>query len=280
MTGFLCPGNRTCTWWIKGGSALGPVTAEKLTELFGMMISSRPDERRSAVNSIKKIPTGEMTRILSDPELPTEVLDFFARHSSARPDWVKALRENTSLPDYLRNYLGEEGAFVDNVSDAGAEKSLDIEKSGTAADNGESEEKKHLSIELRIQQMNVGEKIKMALKGDKETRRVLIKDTNREVYMSVLENPGMKESEVELLTKNTGTNSEILRTIGRNREWTGNRNVVKSLLLNPKTPLDVSVRFLPRLSLRELELIDKSRSLPSALRANAKRLIAQKRKSR
>ena len=265
---------------MKWGSPLGKITTQKLTEFFGMMTSSSPDERHSAVSGIKAAPPAEMADVLSDPDLSVEILDFFARHSSGRIEWVQALKKNPSLPVYLHEFLGEDGAFMDNSAAAAPVEGADAARNRAPEDKAEPEDHKRLSMEQRIQKMNVGEKIKLAFKGDKEARNLLVKDTNREVYMSVLENPGIKESELELLTKNTGTNSEILRTIGRNREWTSNRNIVKSLMFNPKTPLDVSIRFLPRMNLRDLELIDASRSLPSALRANAKRLIAQKRKSR
>ena len=118
------------------------------------------------------------------------------------------------------------------------------------------------------------------MKGDKEARGILLKSTNRQIYMSVLENPGIKESEIEMLTRNTSTNSEILRAIGRNREWSASRNIMKNLVMNSKTPVEVSNRFLTRLSAKDLEFIVKSRNLPMAVRNNAKRLMEQKKKGR
>ncbi len=150
----------------------------------------------------------------------------------------------------------------------------------TSQNSEENEQDKDLSLVLRIQKMSVGEKIKLALKGDKEARTILLKSTNRQIFMSVLENPGVKEGEIEMLTKNTSTNSEILRAIGRNREWAANRNIVKNLVMNSKTPVELSNRFLPRMSVKDLEFIVKSRNLPMAIRNNAKRLMEQKKKGR
>jgi hypothetical protein len=124
--------------------------------------------------------------------------------------------------------------------------------------------------------MNVGQKIKAGMKGDKEVRSILIKDSNRDVYMAVLKNPGLKEAEVEMLAKNTGTNVEILRAIAKNREWVANRNIIHALVMNPKTPVNLTIRFLPRLARKDLEFIGKSRSLPQALRNNARRLTSDK----
>ncbi len=252
-----------------GTKTVGKVDAGKLTVLFRMLMSQDPDEQRVGVKAIREISPDDLAEVLSDPELSSEVLDYFVRHAGNRTDWIEALEKNPSLTEELRGVL--ETSLLDSKAGKGVTKE-------TAAKEEPGLE--HLSLEQRLQSLRVGEKIKMALKGDKETRTILLKDTNREVYMSVLENPGIKDSELELLAKNTGTNSEILRVVGRNREWTSNRNIVRSLIFNSKTPVDVSIRFLHRLSLKELELIDKGRSLPSALRANAKRLVSQKRKSR
>ena len=254
---------------IDGTKTVSKVDAGKLTLLFRMLMSQDPDEHRVGVKAIRELSPNDLTEVLSDPELSSEVLDYFVRHAGSRTDWIEALKKNPSLSEELH------GVLEVSQTDSKAGKSV-----AKKVAEKEEPEIKHLSMEQRIQKMTVGEKIKMALKGDKEARSVLVKDTNREVFMSVLENPGIKESEIEMLAKNTGTNSEILRVVGRNREWTSNRNVVKSLIFNSKTPVDVSVRFLPRMSLRDLEMIDKSRSLPSSLRANATRLIAQKKKSR
>ncbi|MFV2082188.1 MAG: hypothetical protein ACC669_10005 [bacterium] len=254
---------------IDGTKTVSKVDAGKLTLLFRMLMSQDPDEHRVGVKAIRGISPDDLAEVLSDPELSSDVLDYFARHAGSRTDWIEALKKNPSLTEELRGVL--ETSPLDSTAGKGV-----AQEAAAKEDPGLG----HLSKEQRIRSLRVGEKIKMALKGDKETRTILLKDTNREVYMAVLENPGIKDSELELLAKNTGTNSEILRVVGRNREWTSNRNLVKSLIFNSKTPVDVSIRFLSRLSLKELELIDKGRSLPSALRANAKRLIAQKRKSR
>jgi hypothetical protein len=50
--------------------------------------------------------------------------------------------------------------------------------------------------------------------------------------------------------------------------------------LNPKTPLEITIRFLPRLMKKDLEFVSNSRSLPMALRTNAIRLLKSKAKGR
>lgn len=239
------------------------VNAELIGALVLMLVSEDATERNVASRALKDIPPESITPILSDGGLRYEAVRFFVQHVGQRRDWVRALLANPSLLDEDRALLAADNAL------------LAQEK---AAADPEVEE--DLSISQRIGRMRVGEKIKLAIKGNKEARNILIKDTNREVYMAVLNNPGLKEAEVEMLVKNTGTSADILRAIGKNREWMAARNIMHALVFNPKTPPELSIRMLGRLGVKDLEKVDKSRNLPAALRANARRLMNQKRKGR
>jgi hypothetical protein len=229
-----------------------------LSVLIKMLGSQETRERDVAARALKEMTQEHITVLLRDPKLMPVAIEYFARHAGERRDWVEALLSNPSLPDKSRTLLVAADAAL-------SEDTQEI-----------SENDEDLNIAQRIQRMNVGQKIKTAMKGDKEARTILIKDTNRDVFMAVLKNPGLKENEIEMLTKNTGTNAEILRAIANNREWVANRNILNGLVMNPKTPVNLSIRFLPRLGRKDVEFIAKSRSLPVALRNNAKRIISTK----
>jgi len=236
------------------------IDALHLGVLMKMLESQEARERDIAVRALKEITPENITNLLRDPKLSSEAIEYFARHAGERRDWIEALLSNPSLSEEDRALL----VPADMVSPGEVE--------------SDPEEEKNLSVSQRIQMMNIGQKIKAGMKGDKEFRTILIKDTNKDVYKAVLNNPGLKENEIEMLTKNTGTNVEILRAIGNNREWMANRNVLHGLVMNPKTPVNLSIRFLARLSKKDKELIAKSRSLPVALRNNAKGMLSSKKK--
>ncbi|MDF1526048.1 MAG: hypothetical protein RRA15_06170 [bacterium] len=244
----------------------GKMDALHLGTLIKMLESRETRERDIAVRVLKEIIPEDITVLLADPKLSSHAIAYFARHAGQRRDWIEALLSNPFLSEEDRALLvvtdivltEEVGAVVEEDTEAPLE------------------EEKTLSISQSIQKMTVGQKIKTAMKGDKEVRTILIKDTNRDVYKAVLKNPGLKENEIEMLTKNTGTNVEILRAIANNREWVANRNILKGLVMNPKTPVNLSIRFLTRVSRNDLELIAKSRSLPVALRNNARRMTSTK----
>ena len=232
--------------------------------LIRLLRSSEARERDVAVRALRETDPESITPLLRDPRLAPEAIEYFARHAGERRDWISALLDNPSLSDEDRAVLAASAHALPEAAEPVQDAESDMAEDGD------------LPLAQRIQKMSVGQRVKTAMKGDKEVRSILIKDTNRDVYMAVLKNPGLKENEIEMLTKNTGTSVDILRAIAGNREWVANRNILNGLVLNPKTPPSISIRFLARLGRKEIEFISKSRALPVALRNSAKRIVSAK----
>jgi hypothetical protein len=126
----------------------------------------------------------------------------------------------------------------------------------------------------RLALMNVAERMKAAMKGTKEERAVLVRDPNKLVSVSVLSSPKLSESEVESFSKMSNVSEEILRIIGMNRAWIKNYGVIAALAKNPKTPLGVSMRFVQRLTERDLKQIAMDRNLQEPLKLLARKRLA------
>ncbi|HDM79304.1 MAG TPA: hypothetical protein ENG51_23005 [Deltaproteobacteria bacterium] len=137
-------------------------------------------------------------------------------------------------------------------------------------------EKKKKSLFQLIQDMTVSEKIKLAMKGDKEARTILMQDGNRMVQLAVLENPRITESEVVNICRSRNVDDEVLRRIANSREWSKLYQVRFSLVTNPKTPVAVSMRFISTLMANDLKSLAKSKSVPTAVATAARRAIARK----
>src|SRR4051794_29685550 len=85
------------------------------------------------------------------------------------------------------------------------------------------------SLLLRLQEMPVNERIKLALRGNRETRMLLLRDSNRMIRRFVLQNPRVGDEEIIAIAKNRSGDEELLRLIAENREWTKNYQVKLSL---------------------------------------------------
>ena len=69
---------------------------------------------------------------------------------------------------------------------------------------------------------------------------------------------------------------EILRLIANNRNFRKNYVVVRNLLNNSKTPLDVSLHMLPMLNAMDLKKLTTNKNVPETLCTTALKLQKQR----
>jgi hypothetical protein len=134
------------------------------------------------------------------------------------------------------------------------------------------------SLYKRVQHLNVAEKIKLALLGNKEARDILLKDSNKIVSSTVLKNPRITEDEIVKIVNSRSVVDDILRQVANNKEWLKKYPVKLGMVNNPKTPLTVSMRLLSQLNEKDVQHIAKSKNVSSALAAAAKKMVLQKEK--
>ncbi|MCA1928156.1 MAG: hypothetical protein LDL13_01030 [Calditerrivibrio sp.] len=132
------------------------------------------------------------------------------------------------------------------------------------------------SLSQKISKMSTPEKIKLALKGNKSARMALIKDPNKQISTSVLDNPKITEDEISFIAKNKSTPEHIMREIVRNNTWINNYNILRDIMFNPKTPIDITMAQLGKMSVSDLEKLSKSKDIPSALKNQAQRMFIVK----
>jgi len=135
-----------------------------------------------------------------------------------------------------------------------------------------------LSLFQRVQRMTVSEKVQFALHGGKDARSLLLKDPNRQVSQAVLGSPKITEDEILLIAQSRNVSDEILRTVGKNKEWMKNYSIRFSLICNPKTPLGISMAMLTSINGKDLGILSKNKNIPEAVRMGAIRLLAAKQK--
>jgi hypothetical protein len=131
-------------------------------------------------------------------------------------------------------------------------------------------------LKIRISQMSVPEKIELALKGDRPSRNILIRDANKLIAESVLKSPKITDAELEFWAQNRSLDEDILRTIGTHRKWARKKTVVKLLVYNPKVPVGVSVPLIKQLTVRELKDLAACKNIPGVLRSHAKKLYTER----
>ena len=132
------------------------------------------------------------------------------------------------------------------------------------------------SISLKLQNMTMAEKLKVAISGNMEARRILIRDNNRVVSSSVLRNPRLTDMEVILISQSKVVDEEILRKVSETRRWVRHYQVKNSLINNPKTPAHISMNLLRHLRERDLKALASNRNIPGVVIKASKNMLKQK----
>ncbi|HEV2492734.1 MAG TPA: hypothetical protein VG204_06630 [Terriglobia bacterium] len=143
----------------------------------------------------------------------------------------------------------------------------------------QASEPERLTLLQKIGRLSDADKIRLALKGNREERTVLIRDSNKSVARAVLESPTLNEHEIELYASMHDANEEILRLIAANRKFRKEYAVIVALLNNPRVPLDITLPLVVLLKDRELKGLSVNRNVASVLRSNAAKLYKTRQES-
>ncbi len=133
-----------------------------------------------------------------------------------------------------------------------------------------------LSLTQRVMRLRTNQKIMLAIKGGKEERTLLIRESNRLIQVNVIRNPRIGEGEVAYISQMRTVKEEVLRVISMNREWMKKYTIMKNLTFNPRTPLPIAMNQVKRLIDADLKLMQKDKNIPEILRREAKRLVDTK----
>ena len=183
----------------------------------------------------------------------------------------------------------EEGALDLDALLAGGALDLPLEAAEPAEDEGGADpanagegEEPEAALGKRVDaavyaKLRPMERIRLALMGDAFERALAIRDSNRAVAMSAIKSPRVKENEVVAYAANRTLPHEVIRYIATRRDWTKLYAVKLNLVMNPKTPMALSMGFIGHLHGKDVRKVAQSKNIPSALAAAAKRRLSKRR---
>ncbi|HJX52548.1 MAG TPA: hypothetical protein VJ801_07270 [Polyangia bacterium] len=129
---------------------------------------------------------------------------------------------------------------------------------------------------IKFDELRVFEKIRLATIGNAYCRKVLVRDANKLVAMTVIRSPQLTDMEIRQIAGSTNVCDDVIRYIANNRECSKDYPVKLALVSNPKCPLGSSLRFLAYLHQEDLRNISRSRNVPGVLSTAAKKLLQQR----
>lgn len=176
----------------------------------------------------------------------------------------------------MRDFFAARGILPASAAAADASAPL-VDEASTeegSAEPGEGEKEDEPDPQV-LSNLPVIQRMKLAMKGTRTQRAVLIRDSNKLVSAAVLSSPKLTESEVEAFAKMANVAEDVLRVIASNRGWTKNYTVVSALARNPKTPIAISMQMVQRLNERDLKALSVDRNVPEAVRLAARKFVVK-----
>ncbi len=215
---------------------------------------------------------------------PEEVIDLFAEDAARllrKPFILEAIRKNplaspgliASLESLIANAPPRPAAESNAPPDPAVESLKGRDEGAGAAKKPVADE---TNLYKLVSEMSVGNKVKLALTGGKAARELLVKESNKLVAVAVLKNPRITEDEVQRLSSAKGVAEDILRIIGRNKEWLKNYSIKLNMVTNAKTPLAISIKLMDQLLENDLSKLAKSKNVPSVVSSTARRKLESK----
>ncbi|MFZ0637440.1 MAG: hypothetical protein WA755_02590 [Candidatus Acidiferrales bacterium] len=290
-----------------------PLSPEDRAELFAILAADiDPDVAKKATANIAGIPAADFIAALARADADARVFSHCATKLAEQGGIADALAKNPACPRPLiaraAKHLSSAGiqSLLDDLDgltisaelavaigaspNATAEqRELIAELKRGAPDEKEVHEavaaaepdpERRRTLLQQITTMTVVERIQLAIKGPREARTALIRDNNKIVQRAVLQSPRLTDADMESFATMTNLSGEVLRLIATNRKYIKNYMVARNLTYNPKTPLDISLRLIVRLTGADMKLLATNKNIPETLRSLALKLHRQRSSSK
>ncbi len=218
--------------------------------------------------NIEALQTETLLFLAGDSSTDGSTLDLMAKYFLTTESLIQKIFQHPNVWETTLNYVRMFGDYA--------------QEPWLASERKENEtvpvpEPEFVNLFQQVQQMKVSEKIQLALKGNKEARALLLKDSNKQVILAVLNSPRLTEQEVESIAQSKSVSEDILRVIANNRSWVKKYGIIVGLVNNPKTPVGVSLGFVKNLKPKDLSNLSRNKGVPEVIRTSAGRLLQMKR---
>jgi hypothetical protein len=227
------------------------------------------------------------------PRLSVDLQEILLLRQDAiveEPTILDALAANPQISPYTQRRIGEyREHLLPRERSAPAELAIDEEEEMDEAEFaaavaavravpavGEVDEVTRLS-EGQIRMLPLPARMKLTRGASRSLRNLLVRDPNARVAISTLANNAVSDQEVEAVARNRSIVEDVLIYISRRREWSGKAPILRALAQNPRTPVGISIRIVPKLSVRDLKDLARDKNIPDAVRSLALRLYRIKR---
>jgi hypothetical protein len=242
-----------------------------------------------------------IANIINNKYLPPEFLSKIAEEGNASmlrlllvkkikliayPEIIDVIEENRSLTSDLKakikdlkdSYLKDrqpklipQAEVLEDVKELIA---AEDKKSAEVPEAVERDEIREKALETlqKINQLNVQERVRLAVSGMKSERMILAKDRNSFVVLAVIENPQITREEILRIAQNEKPGKEVIARICENTIWMKDYSIMYAVLKHPNAQIARVSPFIKKLNSRDLQDLADNRHCNPVIRSVAREL--------
>lgn len=267
--------------YLKGDEA---ATVASLLKADASAAGAKGTQGPSADAPAADAPAAEESLDSADPEVDQAVSAYLAEHAA---EIVTEKDKPFQAVGGIVDLLGEDYFPVvenRNMTELAEAEEPAQPKSPAATDAAATPKPKAKVVEpgkrdnalQKINRLDVKGRIQLAMKGNKEERSLLIRDGTKVVALAVLDAPKISDGEVEKFALQKNVLEAVLRQIPLKRRFMKNYIVVRNLVSNPRTPLDLGLGLMKHLQVKDMKAISGNKEVSETIRNLALKMYKQK----
>jgi hypothetical protein len=210
------------------------------------------------------------------------IADGFAAEAAARLTVATAQAACVEVaPDAAAALLAAVAGHVGDVAPAAGIALARFVDGAAAAEQGDGvgeveegpDTRGQIPLDRKIAAMSVGEKIQLALHGNREARQLLMRDRAGVVQSSLVRNPKITLDEVQALARAPQLSPETAETLAQHPTYGLSPQIALALVRNPRTPVPVATQLIARLQPADLRAVAKGLGVRAQVAAAARKRL-------
>jgi len=246
--------------------------------------SATVSDKLAALHPALRAPDGQeeilLDTMISEPGPPEEVLDEgLMAYLTEHADEIAAEVDKPFQPIggfYEELVPSTEEPLAETAPEQPATTAPTPHKAAVAKKPHTGLDQERGSALQKIARLDIKGRIQLAMKGTKEERSLLIRDGTKIVALAVLDSPKISDGEVEKIAGQKNVLEAVLRAIPMKRRFIKHYGIVRSLVANPRTPLDVSLGLMKNILVHDLKNLSGNKEISETVRKLALKMFKQK----
>lgn len=217
-------------------------------------------------------------RILRAPEIldallanPSLTADTRRRVHETREEFFFKRERQAALEDEDLELLSLPLDDIADLLERAEQQKEETAPQAVALTESEKKDDSTAAIWAKIQFMTVADRVRLAFRGDRIVRMLMVRDRNKLICSAVMRNPRMSEQEAEAIAGMRNVDDEVLRILALRRDWMSKYKIMHTLVRNPKAPVGVVLPFVNRLTLRDLKGLKDDKGVQQVVRETARK---------